>query len=255
MELIMDLKHLKTLEELQAFVVGSKRFVLKARTIEDRYEIIEEFVHRFDYTRLKRKEKYLVLRVLKIFTGYKKSQLHQLIDTALVKKLARKPYIRINSHRIYTGKDIELLEETDELHYHLSAAATHEIVRREYELFGKSPYQNLSHISISHINNLRDSDRYKANYLHHTHARLVPIGETAKPNPNGLPGSIRVDTVSQNDVYHINSIDEVTQWEIVIVFLVLVRHTLNLRLSTLLISTRLPSLTFIQIEKVSLSTK
>lgn len=216
MELIMDLKHLKTIEELRAFVTGSRRFVLKAKTIEDRYEIIEELIHRFDYQRLKRKDKHVVLRVLKIFTGYKKSQLHQLIDTALVKKLARKPYIRINSARIYTGKDIELLEETDELHYRLSAAATHEIIRREYEVFSKSSYQNLSHISISHINNLRDSDRYKANYLHHTQARLIPIGETAKPEPNGSPGSIRVDTVSQNDVYHINSVDEITQWEIVI---------------------------------------
>lgn len=204
------------MEELQAFVKGSKRFVLKAKTIEDRYEIIEELVHRFDYPHLQRKEKHLVLRVLKIFTGYKKSQLHQLIDTALTKKLARKPYLRINIHRIYAGRDIELLEETDELHYRLSAAATHEIVRREYELFGKSDYQNLSHISVSHINNLRSGERYKAKYLHHTQARLTPIGETAKPEPNGCPGSIRVDTVSQNNVYHINSVDEVTQWEIVI---------------------------------------
>lgn len=216
MDVFMDLKHLKNIEDLKAFVVGSKRFTLKAKTIEDRYEIVEDLVHRFDYLRLKRKDKHIVLTALKIFTGYKKSQLHQLIDIAVAGKLSRKPYTRINIHRIYTGKDIELLEETDELHYRLSAAATHEIMRREYEMFEKKEYQSLSHISISHINNLRDNERYKAKYLHHTQARQIPIGETAKPDPNGNPGSIRVDTVSQNDVYHINSIDEITQWEIVV---------------------------------------
>lgn len=215
MDVTMDLKYLQNLNELEAFVSGSKHFVIKAKTIEDRYEIIEELVHRFDYPRLERKDKHIILAALKIFTGYKKSQLHQLIEAALVKKLARKPYTRTNIHRIYTGKDIELLEETDELHYRLSAAATHEIVRREYEIFGKQQYQNLSHISVSHINNLRGSDRYKAKYLHHTKARQVPIGETAKPDPNDYPGSIRVDTVSQNEVYHINSVDEITQWEVV----------------------------------------
>ena len=47
------------------------------------------------------------------------------------------------------------------------------------------------------------------------------IGERAKPDPKEQPGYIRVDTVHQGDlntqkgVYHINTVDEVTQWEIV----------------------------------------
>jgi hypothetical protein len=216
MDIFMDLKYLQNLEDLKAFVNGSRRFVLKAKTIEDKYELIEDLIHKFNYWSLGKKEKHILLMVLKIFTGYKKSQLHHLIDIAADDKLSRKPYHRINAHRIYTGKDIELLEETDELHYRLSAAATHEILRRECELFGKSQYQNLAHISISHINNLRDRDNYKAKYLHHTQARQIPIGDTAKPDPNGNPGSIRIDTVSQNDVFHINSIDEITQWEVVV---------------------------------------
>jgi len=49
----------------------------------------------------------------------------------------------------------------------------------------------------------------------------VNIGERRKPQPNGQPGYIRIDTVHQGDldkqkgVYHINAIDEVTQMEIV----------------------------------------
>ena len=216
MDLYMDIKHLDSLEQLRRFVKGSRQFTLKAKTIEDRYEIIERMIDKFDYPRLSRKEKHVVLVVLKIFTGYKHSQLHRLIDACLQGKLSPKKYIRVNIHRTYTGYDIGLLEKTDELHYRLSAAATHEIMRREYELFRKKEYENVSRISFSHINNLRESARYKAKYLHHTQARQIPIGETAKPNPNNSPGSIRVDTVSQNDVFHINSIDEITQWEVVV---------------------------------------
>jgi len=50
---------------------------------------------------------------------------------------------------------------------------------------------------------------------------VVKIGERARPAPGGSPGYIRIDTVHQGDlsqekgVYHINAVDEVTQWEIV----------------------------------------
>ena len=48
------------------------------------------------------------------------------------------------------------------------------------------------------------------------------IGVRCKPKPNGEPGYLRVDTVHQGDrdgekgVYHINLVDEILQWEIVI---------------------------------------
>jgi len=216
MDVFMDIKRLESLDQLRNFVKGSQKFVMKAKTIEDRYEIIESLVDKFNYPRLTRKQKHLVLIVLKIFTGYKHSQLHQLIESCLNGNLSHKKYIRVNVHRTYTGHDIELLEKTDELHYRLSSAATHEIMRREYEIFNHEDFKNISHISFSHINNLRGSEKYKAKYLHHTQARLVPIGETTKPEINGLPGSIRVDTVHQRDVYHINSVDEITQWEVAV---------------------------------------
>ena len=50
---------------------------------------------------------------------------------------------------------------------------------------------------------------------------MPKIGERAKPDPKGLPGYIRIDTIHQGDVndqkgvYHINAVDEVTRWEIV----------------------------------------
>jgi len=38
---------------------------------------------------------------------------------------------------------------------------------------------------------------------------------TRPPENFGRPGSIRIDSVSQKDVYHINSVDEITQTEVV----------------------------------------
>ena len=49
----------------------------------------------------------------------------------------------------------------------------------------------------------------------------MAIGERRRPDPQGRPGYLRVDTVHQGDqegvkgVYHINAMDEVTQWEVV----------------------------------------
>lgn len=216
MKIVMDFKHIATIEDIGQFVRGSQRLIVKANTIEDRYEVIQGVIDHFNYLTLTRKEKHIVQTFLKNVTGYKHSQLAHLIERAIEGTLIRKSYVRQNVYRKYSGFDIRLLEKTDELHYRLSSAATHEIMRREYALFGKEEYKNIAQVSTSHINNLRNTDRYKATYLHHTQVRVVPIGETKRPEPNGCPGSIRIDTVHQRDIYIINSIDEVTQWEVVI---------------------------------------
>ena len=54
-----------------------------------------------------------------------------------------------------------------------------------------------------------------------TRPTKVAIGERRRPEPGGRPGYLRVDTVHQGDlegvkgVYHINAVDEVTQWQVV----------------------------------------
>lgn len=48
----------------------------------------------------------------------------------------------------------------------------------------------------------------------------VAIGERRKPNPEHKPGYLRVDTVHPGDldgikgVYHINAVDQETQWQV-----------------------------------------
>ena len=133
---------------------------------------------------------------------------------------------RYRRHRFaqrYTRADIELLAAVDEAHETLSGPATRRILEREYQHYGKPEYERLATISVAHLYNLRRHQRYRERRLsyHKTKPTTVSIGERRQPDPAGRPGYLRVDTVHQGDqnsakgVYHINAVDEVTQWQIV----------------------------------------
>ena len=216
MQISMDDSRLANLTELKAFLTSSKKMVLKTETINEKYKFINKVIKRFKYQKLSRKEKHIVLIYLKKVTGYKKAQLLRLVKRALKGDLKRTVYVRDNPHIIYGLEDIKLLETTDALHRRLNSAATKEILRREAKLFGHNDYNRISKISTSHINNLRHSNTYHKFWVNGTKAGEVPIGKTKKPEANNSPGSIRIDTVHQRDVYHINAVDEVIQWEIVV---------------------------------------
>lgn len=216
MKAIMDDSRLTNLNQIKAFLQGSLKLVLILETIEDKYQFIQSTLKRFKYRKLKKRDKRLIVAYLKKLTGYKKAQLFRLIKRGAKGKLSRKKYSRTNPNIIYRGADIKLLEKTDEFHLRLSSLATKEILRREFAVFGKEEYQTISGISSSHINNLRKSNVYKASWVNGTKVREIAIGQTKPPEPNNQPGSIRVDTVHQRDVYHINSVDEIIQWEIAV---------------------------------------
>ena len=76
---------------------------------------------------------------------------------------------------------------------------------------------------MPHIYNLRKSGTYRKRRIVYQSTRpvSVSIGERRKPDPQGRPGYLRIDTVHQGDrdgikgVYHVNAVDEVTQWQVV----------------------------------------
>ena len=111
----------------------------------------------------------------------------------------------------YTPADIALLAHVDEALY------------REYYEFADHRYERLANISVAHIYNLRKERSYREKRMNFEKTRPTPvaIGERRRPDPEGRPGYLRVDTVHQGDldgvkgVYHINAVDEVTQWEVV----------------------------------------
>lgn len=211
----MDDSRLTNVSEVQQFLTSSKMMVLKADTINEKYKFINKTVRQFKYSTLSRKDRHIVLLYLKKVTGYKKAQILRLLKRSLNRDLKRTFYVRHNPNVIYGVKDIKLLETTDALHRRLNSTATKEILRREAELFGREQFNHIAQVSASHINNLRHSDIYRQYWINSTQARQVPIGKTQAPEANGKPGSIRVDTVHQRDVFHINSVDEITQWEVI----------------------------------------
>ncbi len=217
MQIIMEDTHFETIDQIWEFLSGSKKLVLRLTSIEEKYEFIDNTIDRLEYGKLKKKEKRVIIKYLKKLTCYKHTQLFRLIDRSLLGDLVRKQYVRkMDYHRVYTAADIKLLEKTDELHLRLNAHATHEIMRREFALFHHLEFKNLSHISVSHIDNLRKRPTYTASWVNGTKPQEALIGTTMKPEPNNAPGSIRVDTVHQRDIYNINAVDEITQWENVV---------------------------------------
>jgi transposase InsO family protein len=74
------------------------------------------------------------------------------------------------------------------------------------------------------VYNLRGTRVYTSRSLTYekTNPTKVDIGVRLKPKPEGVPGYLRIDSVHQGDrdkekgVYHINIVDEVTQWEMLV---------------------------------------
>src|ERR1019366_2232366 len=104
--------------------------------------------------------------------------------------------------RRYTAADIQLLAGVDEAHETLSGPATQKILYREFHDYGDQRYQRLSSISVPHIYNLRKSRVYLERKICYQKTKPVQvnIGERRRPDPQGRPGYLRIDTVHQGDL-------------------------------------------------------
>jgi len=220
----MNDERLQTIEQVRQFLEGSEPLEFGGVSVEERYHWIEAVLGRFRYYRLKRAENGVIRRYIEKVSGYSRAQVSRLIGEYRRKGCLRKAQCRRHRFpRRYTLSDITLLARTDELHGYLSGPATRKIMEREWEVYGHLEFENISRISIAHLYNLRRSYLYRSITKRYTRTRpaVVRIAERARPDPGGRPGYIRVDTIHQGDlngekgVYHINAVDEVTQWEIV----------------------------------------
>jgi len=215
---------LQTVERVRGFLEGSEAVEFRGLTAQEKYCWIEEVLIRFRYHHLKRAEKGVIRRYIEKVTGYSRSQVSRLIaEYKRTGRLKKTEYRRHRFPRKYTPSEVGLLARTDELHGWLSGPATKNIMERECDVYGHAEFGNISRISIAHLYNLRKSNIYRGMTKRYTKTKPVVsrIGERAKPDPKGQPGYIRIDTVHQGDlngqkgVYHINAVDEITQWEIV----------------------------------------
>jgi hypothetical protein len=218
----MNDEQLHTLAQLQAFLAGTLA-VDFAVAADERYAFIARTVRRFGYRGLKRADKGVVLRFLERVSGYSRQQLTRLVKRGAARGPLTKRYRapRLGFARTYTEADVHLLAQTDSLHGTLSGLATKKLMERAYSVFGDTRYSRLALLSVAHLYNLRRRNGYERHRQVWTKTRpvTIPIGERRAPAPNNQPGYLRVDSVHQGDrdgvkgVYHINTVDCVTQYE------------------------------------------
>jgi hypothetical protein len=210
--------------ELEAFLDASAPLAFTGHSRDETYAWIEKTLRRYVYVTRPRPEKGLLRRYLLKISGFSPAQL-----TRLIAQFRRTGHVRIapyRRHRFpirFSRQDRLLLADVDEAHDRLSAPATIAILRREVRLFGHHEFARLSQISPAHLYRLRHDVTYRSatTFIAKTHPATSRYGERRCPEPHGRPGYLRVDTVHQGDrdgqkgVYHINTVDAVTQWEIV----------------------------------------
>jgi len=227
MKTIMNLENLSTIDQMRSFLTGSQAIAFVIATSKDeRYRFVEGILKRFSYPRLVRADKGVVIQFLGKVSGYSRQQLTRMIQRYTKNGKLKRFHKTLNGfEQFYRPEDIRLLAQLDQRHDTPNGFMVKKLCERAYHDFDELSYERLSHISVSHIYNLRKSTGYQ-NLRHHYEKTRSPknvsIGERRKPQANGKPGFIRIDTVHQGDldgrkgVYHINAVDEVTQFEVVV---------------------------------------
>ena len=212
------------LEQMRAFVAagGSAEFQVEDRA--EKYACVERTLRHLDYPQLGRADKGLVKQYLSKLTGLGRAQLTRLIGGYAAKgSVTVAPYQRRKFPAHYTEADIRLLAYVDQAHGTLSGPATRRILQREYREYHIQAYERLAQISSAQIYRFRKTAEYRKRHTSYqpTRPTPIPIGERRKPDPHGRPGYLRIDTVHQGDrdgikgLYHINAVDQVTQWQVV----------------------------------------
>jgi len=213
------------LEQMESFLRASEAMRFEGETRQQVYPWMERVLCQQQYHQQGRAARGLVRRYVGKMTGLSRAQVTRLIARyGRCGRIEVAPYRRHRFPQRYTRADVELLALVDEAHENLSGPATRRILQREYQLYGKPEYARLATISVAHLYNLRRQPRYRERRLCYVKTRptTVAIGERRPPDAQGRPGFLRIDTVHQGDapggakgVYHINAVDEVTQWQIV----------------------------------------
>jgi len=216
---------LQSLEQIRAFLEGTQALGFEAPARKDAYDWVAKELRRFNYLQLGKADKGLVRRYLEKVTGFSRAQMTRLIQQFRTSGRIRdrrgppaKPF-----PRRYTPADVRLLAKLDTLHGTLSGPATRKLCERAFQLFGDARYERLAAISNGHLYNLRQSTTYQRvrGTVDKTRPAKVRIGERRKPQPEGRPGFLRVDSVHQGDLdgvkglYHINLVDETTQFQFI----------------------------------------
>ncbi len=222
----MTLKQLTTIAAVEQFLDGTQEVAFSLATSkQERYRWVQKTLVKHQYLLLSKGDRGTITRYLMKVTDYSRAQVKRLIQQYVQRGTVEvKVACRNGFQRTYTEVDnIRLLASMDERHGQPSGAVLKKLCERACEHFGQIEYKTLAGISVSHLYNLRASKTYQRQRctLTKTSPKSTPIGQRRKPCPNNEPGYIRIDSVHQGDqdkrkgIYHINAVDEVTQFQVV----------------------------------------
>ena len=225
MKTLMKLQDLTTVDQLREFLSGTRAVAFSVISDRDEcYRWLQAELVRFRYLKCSREDKGVIMRYLIKVSGYSRQQLTRLVAQFRQNgRLQRRQRTVAGFKTRYTAEDVRLLAAMDRLHDTPCGPKVKKLCERACTLFGQTEYAALASISVSHLYNLRNSKPYHQlrRHFEKTRPQASKIGERRKPRPDGKPGYIRIDTVHQGDldklkgVYHINAVDEVTQFEMV----------------------------------------
>src|ERR1700678_1465905 len=213
-----------SLEQIRAFLEASDELGFQGRNRDEVYGWVDLTLGQQGYQTLKRSGRGLVRRYLEKMTGLSRAQTTRLITTFLGgEEVKAKPYRRHRFAQRYTREDVALLVAVDTAHDTLSGPATQKLLQRAFHDFAQADHERLAGISVAQLYRFRGSARYRERRMVYQPTRPTPvnIGERSRPAQGSRPGYLRVDTVHQGDldgvkgVYHINAVDQVTQWQVV----------------------------------------
>lgn len=191
---------------------------------KDRASFVYAVLVQHKYQTQKRRSQSVIRTYLLSVTEYCSAQLSRHIAAYKRGERYCRPYKRHTFPVTFTNDDRELLAATDNAHKRMNGAATKKLCKQMFAQ-GDERFRRLATISVSHLYRLRKEERYQEHAVL-TYEKTRPVdrqyGERRKPQPDGEPGYLRVDTVHQGDkeqqkgIYHIDMVDEVTQWQVVL---------------------------------------
>lgn len=218
-------ENIRSLDDIRTFLDAAEVFDLDPRcSRKERARWVHERLVRFKYLTLRKRDKSTVFAYLLRVSGLCEKQLDRHIAAYKRGEKLCRPYERHTFAPVYTHADVEFLAHTDDLHAgehgKLNGMAIQEICVEERRR-GNARFDHLAAASVATIYRLRQTKRYREQSQSISRTKPVQngIGIRRKPEPEGIPGFVRVDTVHQGDyenrkgVYHLNLVDEVIQWE------------------------------------------
>lgn len=220
----MNDDHVMSVAQLTELVKHGNCVKFKSNEKKQTYEWISKTLGKFKYFSESKKNKGIIKKYIIVLSGYSEGQVDKLIKR---KRKTGKVFLFERTQHVFPRKyepeDVALLSEAALATEFPNGKALKQMFYDSYCLYGDNRFEKLKQISVSHIYNLQKTNIYRSRVLSYAKTRPTKnsIGERRKPQPDGKPGYLRVDSVHQGDldkekgVYHVNLVDEVTQWEIV----------------------------------------